>query len=417
MDQAGAKRSIAVTQVRIVRLAAGGDGVGWLPDGKTVFVPRTAPGDLVELSSLREHKRFARARLRRVIEPSPLRVEPRCPHYVVDECGGCQLQHLEYPAQLSSRQSFVGDALRRLGKREIPDPPSAPAAKTYEYRTKLTLHVADAGRRIGLHRYDRPGQLFDLVWCHITVPELMTLWQAVRKVRALLPPALEQIVLRLDRTGGRHLLLRVGKGEVWSGAKRLLRELERAGVVATIWWQPDGGAARAVAGAGEAYPATVFEQVHPEMGDRVREFAVQQLGEVSGRKVWDLYAGIGETTARLISAGAVVESVESDRRAVAEAEARGPAARRHTGRVEDVLRELKRPDLVIVNPPRTGMDARVTAELERVLPGRLLYISCDPATLARDLQRLPSFDLKLVQAFDFFPQTTHVETVVVLEPA
>jgi 23S rRNA (uracil1939-C5)-methyltransferase len=334
----------------------------------------------------------------------------------VDECGGCQLQHLEYQAQLLARQSFVGDALRRLGKRDVPDPPIVPAAKTYDYRTKLTLHVSAGRRRIGLHRYDRPDQVFDLAWCHITVPELMTMWQAVRKLRTLLPPDLEQVVLRLDRSGGRHLLLRVGKSEVWSGAPRLHRAMERDGVAATIWWQPEGGAARAVAGAGEAYPATVFEQVHPEMGDRVREFAVQQLGEVSGLKVWDLYAGIGETTERLVRQGAIVESVELDRRAMAEAEARGPAARRHTGRVEDVLRELRPPDLVIVNPPRSGMDARVSAELERLLPRRLVYISCDPATLARDLQRLPGFDLKLVQAFDLFPQTTHVETVAVLEP-
>jgi 23S rRNA (uracil1939-C5)-methyltransferase len=172
-----------------------------------------------------------------------------------------------------------------------------------------------------------------------------------------------------------------------------------------------------VAGSGEAFPATVFEQVHPEMGDRVREFAIQQLGDVSGRRVWDLYAGIGETTAQLVAHGAIVESVELDRRAVAEAEARGPAARRHTGRVEDILRRLRRADLVIANPPRTGMDERVTAELERLRPARLVYISCDPATLARDLQRLEHFGLILVQAFDLFPQTTHVETVAVLEPA
>jgi 23S rRNA (uracil1939-C5)-methyltransferase len=161
----------------------------------------------------------------------------------------------------------------------------------------------------------------------------------------------------------------------------------------------------------------VFEQVHPEMGDRVREFAVQQLGELSGRKVWDLYAGIGETTAQLAARGADVESVELDRRAVAEADARGPAARRLSGRVEDLLRKLGRPDLVMVNPPRTGMDERVSAELARVRPDRLVYISCDPATLARDLQRLERFQLMLVQAFDLFPQTTHVETVAVLEPA
>ena len=109
--------------------------------------------------------------------------------------------------------------------------------------------------------------------------------------------------------------------------------------------------------------------------------------------------------------------MELDRQAVAEAERRGPPARRHSGRVEEVLPELKRPDLVVTNPPRTGMDERVTSGLERVRPDRLVYISCDPATLARDLQRLMSFRLVEVQAFDLFPQTTHVETVAVLEPA
>jgi 23S rRNA (uracil1939-C5)-methyltransferase len=172
-----------------------------------------------------------------------------------------------------------------------------------------------------------------------------------------------------------------------------------------------------MAGSGEAFPATVFEQVHPEMGDLVRQFAVEQLGDVSGRKVWDLYAGIGETTALLAGRRAIVESVELDRRAVAEAEARGPAARRLAGRVEDMLRKLGRPDRVIVNPPRTGMDERVTEELDRLRPDRVVYISCDPATLARDILRLGHFQLLQVQAFDLFPQTTHVETVAVLEPA
>lgn len=405
-----------MTAVRILRLAAGGDGVGKLPDGKTVFVPRTAPGDLIEVAKLREHKRFARARLGRLIEASPDRVDPRCPHYVQDECGGCQMQHVNYEAQLLSRRTFVGDALRRLGKRDVPDPPIAPAAKIYDYRTKLTLHVSADGSRIGLHRYGRADQIFDLHWCHITVPELMKLWQAMRALRPFLPPRLVQVVLRLDRSGGRHVVIRVGEGEVWTGFDRLRRELDSRGTPATIWYHPEGGAPRAVAGTAEAFPATVFEQVHPEMGDRVRAFAVDQLGDVTGRKVWDLYAGIGETTAQLMARGATVESVELDRRAVAEAEARGPAARRHSGRVEDLLGKLHRPDLVIANPPRTGMDERVSAELNRLAPSRIVYISCDPATLARDLQRLERFSLSLVQAFDLFPQTTHVESVAVLEP-
>jgi 23S rRNA (uracil1939-C5)-methyltransferase len=245
----------------------------------------------------------------------------------------------------------------------------------------------------------------------------MELWQRLSRLRRLLPAHLTQLVLRLDRSGRSHLVVRVGEGEVWSGSERLYRELERQGVTATLWYQPPDGAARAVAGAEEAFPATVFEQVNPEMGDRVRAFAVHELGDVAGRKVWDLYAGIGETTRRLADLGAKVESVELDRRAVAEAEARGPVARRHTGRVEDVLPELSPPEYVITNPPRTGMDERVTAALQRIRPTRLIYISCDPATLARDLQRLPQFRLSAVQAFDLFPQTTHVETVAVLDSA
>jgi 23S rRNA (uracil1939-C5)-methyltransferase len=406
-----------MTAVRILRLAAGGDGVGKLADGRAVFVPRTAPGDLVELSTIKEHRRFARARPGRLLEPAPERVEPRCPHYVADECGGCQLQHLDLEAQRSARRSFVGDALRRLAKLDVADPDVVPAAKAYDYRAKLTLTAGPGARHIGLHPYGRPDQVFDLEWCHITVPELMTLWGAVRELRRLLPPQLDRIVLRLDRSGGRHLLLRVANSQVWNGARELENRLAERGVESTIWWQPAGGAERALAGAAGPFPATVFEQVHPEMGDRVRGFAVDGLGPVAGRRVWDLYAGIGETTARLATAGAQVESVEADARAVAEAEARGPAARRHTAKVEDVLAELGRPDLVVTNPPRVGMETRVTAALERASPERIVYVSCDPATLARDLTRLPSYRVGLLRAFDLFPQTAHVECVAVLERA
>ncbi|HKT59395.1 MAG TPA: TRAM domain-containing protein [Gemmatimonadales bacterium] len=406
-----------MTAVRMLRLAAGGDGVGRLEDGRTVFVPRTAPGDLVELAGLRLHKRFARARVGSLLEPSPSRVDPRCPHYVRDGCGGCQLQHLESTAQREARQGFVGEALRRLARRDVPDPPLVPAAQEFDYRTKITLAVSPDGHRIGLHPYDRPDQVFELEWCHITVPELMRAWQALRTATHLLPPRLEAVVLRRDRQGGVHLLLRSGGSEAWGGAARLRAALAERRTPVTIWWQSADGAPRAMAGADDPYPATVFEQVHPAMGDRVRAHAVAALGVVAGRHVWDLYAGIGETTAALAQGGASVESVESDRRAVAEAERRGPPARRHAARVEHVLGELRAPELVVTNPPRVGMDARVADALERLRPRRVVYVSCDPATLARDLSRMPSYRLTDVRAFDLFPQTAHVETVAVLDLA
>jgi 23S rRNA (uracil1939-C5)-methyltransferase len=406
-----------VSAIRILRLAIGGDGVGRLEDGRTVFVPRTAPGDLVELAGVRLHTRFARARAGRVVEPSAQRVAPRCPHYVRDDCGGCQLQHLESAAQREARRGFIGEALRRLARRDLFDPPLVPAAEEFDYRTKITLAVSADGRRIGLRAYDRPDQVFELEWCHITVPELMRAWQAVRTVRDLLPPQLESVVLRRDRQGGIHLMLRSAGSAAWPGAARLHAALKERRTPVTIWWQGSEGAPRAMAGADSPYPATVFEQVHPAMGDRVRAHAVEALGPLAGRHVWDLYAGIGETTAALARGGASVESVESDRRAVAEAERRGPTARRHAARVEHVLGELRPPELVVTNPPRTGMDARVADAFERLRPRRVVYVSCDPATLARDLTRLPGYRLAEVRAFDLFPQTAHVETVAVLELA
>lgn len=408
-----------MTAVRILRLATGGEGVGRLEDGRAVFVPRTAAGDLVELTQVRLHRRFARARTLRVLEPSPDRVEPPCPHYIGDDCGGCQLQHLNPEAQRSARRGFVGDALRRIGGLDVSDPEIVAAAQELDYRSKITLAVDAGGRRIGLHPLDAPDRVFELERCHITRGELMVLWAELRACRSLLPPTLRQLVLRLDRGGGRHVLLVVDAGaEQWRGGEPLAAALASRGLQATLWIRTEEGDPRPLAarvGEPDPYPATVFEQVHPAMGDRVRSFAIGELGRVAGRRVWDLYAGIGETTALLLRAGAQVQSVESDPRAVAEAEARGPAATRLAGRVEHLLGRLQRPDLVITNPPRTGMDERVTAELSRLAPERIVYISCDPATLARDLRRLPGFRLTGAIAFDLFPQTAHVETVVTLE--
>lgn len=401
-------------QVRIRGIAAGGDGVGILADGRAVFVPRTAPGELVELSDATPGRRYARARLAAVLEPSPDRVAPRCPHYDGDRCGGCQLQHLASPAQREARRRIVVEALRRIGGVDAELSQVEAAASDWEYRAKLTL--AARGPRLGYHRFASP-EVFDLGTCHLARPELDRLWQALRPHRRLLPLRLEQLVLRVDRSGQAHLLAR-GGDQAWTRGKDLGRALAAEAGEVMIWWEPTGGAARTVSGARESYPVTVFEQVHPVMGDRVRAWAVEALGEVEGRMVWDLYAGIGETTAALAALGARVESVEIDRRAVAVAASRAHVGevRRHQGRVEDLVGRLPAPDLVIANPPRAGMAVEVIDRLGAGPPVRLVYVSCDPATLARDVARLaPTFRVALVRAFDVFPQTAHVETVVSFE--
>jgi 23S rRNA (uracil1939-C5)-methyltransferase len=399
--------------VRIRAIAAGGDGVGALPDGRAVFVPRTAPDDLVELAMIRLSKRFARARIGRLLEAAPARTAAACPHYEGDDCGGCQLQHMTSDAQREARGRIVGDALRRIGGLDLGVPSVEPSDHEWEYRAKISL--AAKGRRIGYHRVGRPDQVFDLVSCHIARPEIGRLWAALRVHRELLPPNLERIVLRVDREGGRHAIMHVAGTTVWTDASELGRALDQAGAHAVLWWQPEGGVARALYGAGGAYPAMVFEQVHPEMGDRVRSYAIAAVGDVSGKHLWDLYAGIGETTRALVARGATVESVEVDRRAVAVSERLGPAAGviRHAAMVGEVLDRLAPADAVIVNPPRTGLGQAVAERLSARPSHRLVYISCDPATLARDLAWLGSaYRVTAVKAFDLFPQTAHVETVV-----
>ena len=185
---------------------------------------------------------------------------------------------------------------------------------------------------------------------------------------------------------------------------------------ATVWWQPADGAPRAVAGAGEAIPPPSFEQVHPAMGDRVRAHALAALGPASGRR------GVGSLRRDRRDDGALaaLRRAGGKRRSGPARGGRGgtPGSARRgamSGGWRHLLGALRAPDLVITNPPRTGMDARVPEALEGAAAERVVYISCDPATLARDLSRLPGYRLADVAAFDLFPQTAHVETVAVLE--
>jgi 23S rRNA (uracil1939-C5)-methyltransferase len=429
--------------VRILRLAAGGDGVGKLQDGRTVFVPRTAPGDLVELAGLREHARFARARLARLVEPGPGRTAPRCAHYLAQDCGGCQFQHLDAATQLEAKRGIVADALTRIGRLDHTVPPVIAADDGWGYRSRITLGVGPGRRFAGFHPLDQPERVFALERCEIAAPALNRLWQGLRSLLHLLPPDATQLVLRLDRESGLHVVVKTQGDQAWGRGKRLAEQLAVRRVQATVWWQPERGAPRVVGGDREAFPATVFEQVHPGLADRVRHWALEQLGAGLDDHVWDLYAGIGETTAGLYARGATVESVEVDRRAVDLGERRwheemreAPESQRpepagvirHVGRVEEVIARMRDPNLVIANPPRTGLNRRVIEALLVRHPRRMVYISCDPATLARDLAQLcgsaesssrpaaePWCRITALQPFDLFPQTAHVETVAVLE--
>jgi 23S rRNA (uracil1939-C5)-methyltransferase len=383
-----------------------------------VFVPRAVPGDRIRLreESLQRHRNVDRAEVGEIVESGPGRVAPPCPHYVHDHCGGCQLQHLAYDGQLAAKRSNVGDTLRRIGKLDLPDPEIVEALDEWRYRSKISMAVK--GSAVGLHPYDRPNFVFPLADCHITDFKLMALWRELRGKLALLPQPLTRLTVRLDREQRRHIIAE-SAGEPWLNADELRRALQGHVEGEIIcWWHPVDGAARVVAGPATGFPATAFEQVNPGMGVVTRRWAVDQLGDVRGQVVWDLYGGIGDTAAMLVERGANVVSVDADEKAVSWGRARLPAARFIAARAEDILPSLPPPHAVVVNPPRGGLHWDVSLRLTSEPVAKLIYLSCDPATLARDLSRLNvNYEVKAVRAFDLFPQTAHVETVAVLEAA
>lgn len=407
-----------MTVVVIERLAAGGAGVGRLPNGKTVFVPRTAPGDLVRVAITREKKRWADARPIGFEQRGSGRTQPPCPHYERDACGGCQIQHLAYAAQTAAKARLIGDALRRIGKLDVSDPPVDPATAYWRYRTKITMAAQPERGVIGLHRWDAPEAVFEPDDCLITRESVMALWRKVRAVRQMLPSDLTQLVLREDRDGRRHAL--VISSAPWN-AEPLAAAL--ADPTISIWWKPARGAARVLAGPETGFPATAFEQSSPDLAARIRQRAIGFVSAASGGCVWDLYGGVGETARMLSEAGAQVWSVDADRRAHAWARRQphrpgaGPV-QFVTGKVEDVLTRLPAPRAIVLNPPRSGVSDRVAADIDRLGRAgakRMAYISCDPATLARDLRHLSSWAAVDLHGFDLFPQTSHVETLVLLE--
>jgi 23S rRNA (uracil1939-C5)-methyltransferase len=410
-----------VQEIRILRLAAGGDGVGRWGDGRAVFVPRTAPGDVVSVEAYRVHRRHLLGRPRRLVAPGPDRVSPRCAHYEADACGGCQFQHLGRSTQVKAKSAIVGDSLRRIGGLDCPDPEVVADGPAWGYRNKITLTRDRSSGHVGLHRWDHPDRIFDLVRCEILAPELIARWASLRLRRNAIPPDAERLVLRLDQHGGCHFVIQRHRPGPWHAARELALALESEGLPTTLWSHLKHGRVRQAAGPPGDRSATVFQQVNRTMGDRVRRDAIAAMGPVSGRHVWDLYAGAGDASRLLAGAGATIEAVESDRVAVDEGQrrCRGFSVRWHQGTVETRIAQLAPSDRVLLNPPRTGLARQALARLLERRPQRLVYISCDPATLARDLNRLAGsaagYAVTSVRAYDLFPQTAHVETVAVVE--
>ncbi len=401
--------------VTIESIAAGGDGIG-RADGVVVFVPRSAPGDRARVR-LDVRKRFARGEIDELLEPSPARVDPLCYHYRVDRCGGCQLQHIGYESQLAAKQGIIRDALRRIGKREVEAPPIVPSSEEWRYRRKLTLAMRSDRRSdwiIGLHPYDDPVAVFQLADCPITDARVLRVWREMIEASPHFPRAdeLRASVQLLD--DGATIVME--GGNEWPQRTAFFEAVPGA---TALWWKPAHRARTLVARRGGAAAGASFAQVNASMGRMLHEFVLERARSYKPRRVIDGYAGSGATAIPLAESGAEVVAIEADRDAAEFCASRLPqGSRALAARVEDVLAEWLPADVVLLNPPRTGVHEAVTATLEGLgsKPRAIIYVSCDPATLARDLSRMPGYRISGLRAFDMFPQTAHVETVCELVP-
>jgi 23S rRNA (uracil1939-C5)-methyltransferase len=409
----------------ITGIAAGGAGVGRLPDGRVTFVHRTAPGDRVEVQVVEAKSRWTRSRLLRVLEPGPGRREAPCPHY--DRCGGCTLEHLDYPAQLAAKGQIVADALGRIAGLEVDVPPVTPSPSEFRYRNRVSFTLRrHAGTVVaGFRELERPDCIVDVTGaCLLPEAPVARAWDELRGAwgpdARRLPSGEElRVTLRGSTTG--DVSLGVAGGYAPGRPAELL---ERVTALRAVWHRA-AGAASYVLLAGEdtlrerwseddvELSGDVFTQVNRGAAEALEAHVMERIMADPPARVLDAYCGVGLHARRLERAGLDVVGIEAHAGAVAEARRSAPRSRILLGMVEARLGEALPVDAAILNPPRAGLDPAVVAGLNARPPARLLYVSCDPATLARDLRRLGGdWRVDGVQCFDLFPQTSHVETVV-----
>jgi 23S rRNA (uracil1939-C5)-methyltransferase len=415
----GAQRTL-----QIERLVAGGDGLA-RDDGMVVFVPRSIPGELVTATPVKRG-RVMRALPERVVQGAASRVEPRCAHFL-EGCGGCQWQHMDGPAQRAAKQALIVEAFARIAKRHIEPPVVMAAPSPWRYRRKLTFALRRRGTQwiAGLHRADAPGVIVPITDCLITDERVLAVWREVLAVQRWFPPTdTGRAAVRVYEDGSASLVFE--GGDHWPQARRLF---EAVPSLRSLWWQPTLGRRRRLAQRDRAgVDDAAFVQVNAEVTAALREHVTTVvagiLAESAGAAsapvhVVDAYAGSGDGAHSLAALGARVTAIEADPDAAAVASARLAAPSRViTGTVEGRLAEALPAAVLVVNPPRTGLHEAVPALILAAGPAlrAVVYTSCDPATLARDVARLPGWQVRAVRAFDMFPQTAHVEAVCLLLP-
>ncbi|NEQ42191.1 MAG: 23S rRNA (uracil(1939)-C(5))-methyltransferase RlmD [Leptolyngbya sp. SIOISBB] len=444
-------------ELDITDLSSGGDGVGrW--ENRVVFVPDTVPGDRIQARLVFVKPKFGRGQLLEVLQASSDRIRPPC--IVADKCGGCQWQAVTYSAQLAAKQQQVLDALERIGHfSDVPISPIIGADNPLSYRNKATYPLGVSAEGKVKAGYFRKGthQIINLNQCPIQDDRLDPL---LAEVKQDIQARDWSIYDEETQTGDlRHLALRVGRrtGQVLLTLVSTTWDLpgieeqcgdwktrfpELAGVCVNLNTKPGnailGAETRFVIGEPyleerfanltfHIYPTTFF-QVHTEQAERLLRVILDELQLQGTETVIDAYCGIGTLTLPLAQRAQYCLGLEVQSEAIETAIENARLndisnAHFEAGTVDKLLPEAPRflqdrqPDVVVLDPPRKGCSDRVLGALLSLHPQRIVYMSCNPATLARDLKRLcdeGGYQLQRVQPADFFPQTAHVECVAFL---
>ncbi len=413
-------------RVTITSIGAGGAGVARASDGRVLFVQRSAPGDEALVRIAPSRKRWATAQLLQVLAPSDQRRDPPCLHYA--RCGGCTIEHLKYEAQLLVKGDIVRDALRRIGGLDIESPHVVPSPNEFRYRNRVSLTLRRMpGKRVvaGFHELGRADRIVDITEaCMLPEPALAKVWGDIRGAwgadASRLPSGTElRLTVRVTDSGDASLLVEGGFG---GGQPDVL--LQMVPQLRSVWHRRRADEPANLI-AGDAFleeswgdtqvrvGGSLFLQVNRGTAHLLDDYVMEIARPQPGQTIVDAYCGVGLHARRFAHAGAHVVGIELDPHAAAEAARAGVPVREAT--VEDALPALLPADLVVLNPPRGGIDPLVVRALVNEPSARIIYISCDPATLARDLSRMRDcFGVTSVRCFDLFPQTTHVETVVEL---
>jgi 23S rRNA (uracil1939-C5)-methyltransferase len=439
-------------QLRVDRLSYGGRGVA-RADGYVVFVPYTAPGDLVRARLVRVKRSFAEAEPVEVLEPSPDRVDPPCPYF--GRCGGCTWQHLDYPAQLQAKEQIVRESLERLGGlRDFPLRPIVPAPQPFGYRNKMEFAFHPEAT-LGLHLRGHFDRVLEIDACLLPSPTASAVLRDVKAfVRERGLPCYDH---RTRRGLLRHLVYREGmrtgqvlvavvtspgpfpeglefarslaarhpqvRGVLWAQSSAL-SDAVVVDRMEVLWGEPT--IEEELAGLRFRIGLETFFQTNTEQADRMVQLAVEMAEVGSADRVIDLYCGVGTFALAFAQRAGSVWGVEVVPAAVEAA--RENAQRAGVSNVEFVQAEVKHalpelasrvgaPDLLVLDPPRSGAGGKVMRRIGRAQPRKVLYVSCNPTTLAPDLKELLPFGYRVraVQPVDLFPQTYHVETLVLLE--